>query len=165
MKLYDLCQTMEQEHKTFMDMPLRVTFYARVSTKKEAQLNSKENQIETFTRMIEDNPNWEFVDGYVDTVRGESITNKQIDEIVKTLVDRVEVKPINKTSMSITIVLKAGSKGTLEHIRQGTRYACRSGNISKKMTPEQQLTYTRDNRTLKEHIQKIKYNISIAISV
>ena len=31
--------------KSIFDMPLRVTFYARVSTDKDEQLNSLENQI------------------------------------------------------------------------------------------------------------------------
>ena len=32
--------------KSIFDMPLRVTFYARVSTDKDEQLNSMENQIQ-----------------------------------------------------------------------------------------------------------------------
>ena len=47
MNIYDLINTMTLEHKTIFDMPLRVTFYARVSTHKDEQLNSQENQIQT----------------------------------------------------------------------------------------------------------------------
>ena len=46
MNIYELIEKMTSEHKTIFDMPLRVTFYARVSTHKEEQLNSQENQIE-----------------------------------------------------------------------------------------------------------------------
>ncbi len=76
MKIYDLVEKMTREHKTIFDMPLRVTFYARVSTKKDAQLNSQENQIQTFTEMIMNNPNWTMAEGYVDTIRGENAANR-----------------------------------------------------------------------------------------
>ena len=48
------------------DLPLRVTFYARVSTEKDAQLNSLDNQISFYTNFIKKNPNWEYIEGYVD---------------------------------------------------------------------------------------------------
>lgn len=48
------------------DLPLRVTFYARVSTEKDAQLNSLDNQISFYSNFIQRNPNWEYVEGYVD---------------------------------------------------------------------------------------------------
>ena len=76
MKIYDLIEEMTLSHKSIFEMPLRVTFYARVSTKKDVQLNSQENQIQTFTEMINNNPNWTLVDGYVDTIRGESAANR-----------------------------------------------------------------------------------------
>ena len=48
------------------DMPLRVTFYARVSSEKDEQLNSLENQIIYYKNLIQSNPNWMYVDGYID---------------------------------------------------------------------------------------------------
>ena len=38
--------------KTIYDLPLRVTFYARVSTDHEEQLNSLENQVMYFENYI-----------------------------------------------------------------------------------------------------------------
>ena len=76
MNIYELIDRMTLEHKTIFDMSLRVTFYARVSTHRDEQLNSQENQIQTFTEMIENNKNWTFVDGYIDTIRGESAANR-----------------------------------------------------------------------------------------
>jgi len=35
--------------KTIFDLPLRVTFYARVSTDKDEQINSLENQVQHYT--------------------------------------------------------------------------------------------------------------------
>lgn len=45
---------------------LRVVYYARVSTEKEEQINSLENQVEFFEDYIEKNTNWAFIQGYVD---------------------------------------------------------------------------------------------------
>ena len=40
--------------KTIFDLPLRVTFYARVSTDKDEQLNSLENQVQYYTQFIQE---------------------------------------------------------------------------------------------------------------
>ena len=77
MDIYSIANKMKMERKTIFDLPIRVTFYARVSTTKEEQENSIENQIKFFTDMIEKNPNWTFVRGYVDRVRGESAENRR----------------------------------------------------------------------------------------
>ena len=52
--------------KSIFDLPLRVTFYARVSTDKDEQLNSLENQVQYYTELIQSKPNWTYVEGYVD---------------------------------------------------------------------------------------------------
>ena len=52
--------------RSFYDMPLRVTFYARVSTDQDEQINSLENQVQYYTELIQSKPNWKFVPGYVD---------------------------------------------------------------------------------------------------
>ena len=52
--------------KSIFDLPLRVTFYARVSTDKDEQLNSLENQVQYYTELIQSKPNWTDVEGYVD---------------------------------------------------------------------------------------------------
>ena len=48
------------------DIPLRVTFYARVSTDSDEQLNSLDNQIGYYRDYITRNPAWTFIDGYID---------------------------------------------------------------------------------------------------
>lgn len=50
--------------KTIFDLPLRVTFYARVSTDKDEQINSLENQIQYYTELIQSKPNWTYIEGY-----------------------------------------------------------------------------------------------------
>ena len=48
------------------DLPLRVTFYARVSTDQDEQINSLENQVQYYTELIQSRPAWRFVPGYID---------------------------------------------------------------------------------------------------
>ncbi len=52
--------------KSIYDIPMRVTFYARVSSEKDEQLNSLDNQISYYSNFIKKNSNWEFVEGYID---------------------------------------------------------------------------------------------------
>ena len=52
--------------KSIYDIPLRVTFYARVSSDTDEQLNSLDNQIAYYENFIKKNKSWTFVPGYVD---------------------------------------------------------------------------------------------------
>ena len=56
----------EMRKKAIYDIPMRVTFYARVSSEKDEQLNSLDNQISYYTDYIKKNKNWEYVPGYID---------------------------------------------------------------------------------------------------
>ena len=71
MDIYETANKMKYEQKTIFDLNLKVTFYARVSTTREEQENSIENQISFFTDFIKNNKNWTYVDGYVDRARGD----------------------------------------------------------------------------------------------
>lgn len=77
MDIYNAVNQMRLEHKTIYDLPLKVTFYARVSTNKEEQDGSIDNQISYFTELIKRNKNWTYIEGYSDRVRGESATNRE----------------------------------------------------------------------------------------
>ena len=48
------------------DLPLRFTYFARVSTGKDEQLHSLSGQVGYYEKMIQNNDNWTFVKGYVD---------------------------------------------------------------------------------------------------
>ena len=52
--------------KSIYDIPLRVTYYARVSSESDEQLNSLGNQIGSYEDFIRKNPAWTFVPGYID---------------------------------------------------------------------------------------------------
>ena len=57
---------LELRQKTIYEIPMRVTFYARVSTDSEEQLNSLTNQVSYYEEMINKNTAWTYVTGYVD---------------------------------------------------------------------------------------------------
>ena len=65
MTLYEMKQEL-LSGKTIFDLSLRVVYYARVSTEKEEQINSLENQVSFFENYIRKNVNWTFIRGYVD---------------------------------------------------------------------------------------------------
>ena len=66
-----------RQGKTIYDMPLRVAYYARVSTDKDDQLNSLENQQSYFEDMIADNHNWISCGGYIDEgISGTAVKNR-----------------------------------------------------------------------------------------
>lgn len=52
--------------KSIYDIPLRVTYYARVSSETDEQLNSLDNQIAYYENFIKKNEHWTFVQGYID---------------------------------------------------------------------------------------------------
>lgn len=63
--LYEMKQALSSG-KTIFDLPLKVSYYARVSTEKEEQINSLENQVSFFEDYIKKNTNWTYIRGYVD---------------------------------------------------------------------------------------------------
>ncbi len=85
-----------------MNLPLRVTFYARVSTEFNVQLNSLDNQISYYTDFIKSNPNWEYVEGYVDeglsgvsTAKRERF-NEMIEDGKNGLFDLIVTKEVSR---------------------------------------------------------------------
>ena len=65
MTLYEMKQALILG-KTIFELPLKVAYYARVSTEKEEQINSLENQVAFFEDYIRKNSNWTFIKGYID---------------------------------------------------------------------------------------------------
>ena len=52
--------------RSIYDIPLRVTFYARVSSDTDEQLNSLDNQVTYYENFIRKNPAWTYFPGYID---------------------------------------------------------------------------------------------------
>jgi DNA invertase Pin-like site-specific DNA recombinase/uncharacterized small protein (DUF1192 family) len=66
-----------QAGASIYDLPLRVVYYARVSTDKREQLNSLDNQTFYFEDIIKKNPNWKYIGGYIDEgLSGTSTANR-----------------------------------------------------------------------------------------
>ena len=92
--------------RSFYDMPLRVTFYARVSTDQDEQINSLENQVQYYTELIQSKPNWKFVPGYVDEgISGGSTKkrdnfNRMIRDAKAGMFDFIITKEISRFSRS-----------------------------------------------------------------
>lgn len=92
--------------RSIFDLPLRVTFYARVSTDKDEQINSLENQVQYYTELIQGKPNWIFVPGYVDEgISGTSTKkrddfNRMIRDARAGLFDFIITKEISRFSRS-----------------------------------------------------------------
>ncbi len=92
--------------RSIFDLPLRVTFYARVSTDQDEQLNSLENQVQYYTELIQNKKNWKFVPGYVDEgISGTSTKkrdnfNRMIRDAKAGLFDFIITKEISRFSRS-----------------------------------------------------------------
>ena len=64
--------------RSIFDMKLAVAYYARVSTEKDEQLNSLDNQRRFYEDYIRSNPNWTFAGGYVDEgISGTSVAKRE----------------------------------------------------------------------------------------
>ncbi len=98
--------------KTIFDLPLRVTFYARVSTDKDEQLNSLENQVQYYTELIQSKPNWAYVDGYVDEGISGTSTKKR-DSFNRMIADA----KAGRFDFIITKEISRFSRSTLDSIQ------------------------------------------------
>ena len=88
--------------KSIYDIPLRVTYYARVSSESDEQLNSLGNQIGYYEDFIRKNAAWTFVPGYIDeglsgisTKRRENF-NRMIDNAEEDRFDLIITKEISR---------------------------------------------------------------------
>ena len=69
---------MQAAGRGIFDMKLAVAYYARVSTEKDEQLNSLDNQRRYYEEYIRSIPNWTFAGGYVDEgISGTSVTKRE----------------------------------------------------------------------------------------
>ena len=88
--------------KSIYDIPLRVTYYARVSSESDEQLNSLGNQISYYDDLIKRNKNWTFVPGYIDegisgiSTRKRENFNRMIEDAAQDLFDLVITKEISR---------------------------------------------------------------------
>ena len=85
-----------------VNLPLRVCFYARVSTESDNQLNSLENQQSYYENYIKSKPNWTYVNGYIDEgISGVRVEKrwgfkKMIDDAKKGKFDLIITKEVSR---------------------------------------------------------------------
>lgn len=101
MDMYNILELLSKGRR-IEDLRLRVTFYARVSSEKDEQLNSLSNQISYYREKIQKNPNWIYVEGYIDegisgisTKKRENF-NRMIDDAKAGLFDLIITKEITR---------------------------------------------------------------------
>lgn len=98
--------------KNITTLPLRVTFYARVSTESDEQLNSLENQISYFKEYITSNSNWIYIDGYIDEgISGSSVKRRKnflrmIEDAKNNLFDLIVTKEVSRFSRNLSDSIK-----------------------------------------------------------
>ena len=107
--------------KSIYDIPLRVTYYARVSSESDEQLNSLGNQISYYDELIKRNRNWTFVPGYIDEGLS-GISTKKRENFNRMIEDAAE----NKFDLVITKEISRFARNTLDSI-QYTRQLLSSG--------------------------------------
>lgn len=111
MNLYTIRNVLAQG-KRLTALSLKVTFYARVSTAADAQLNSLENQVMYFENYIKNQPNWLFIDGYVDEGISGTSVNKR-DNFLRMIADA----KIGKFDLILTKEISRFSRNTIDSIK------------------------------------------------
>lgn len=98
--------------KSIYDIPMRVTYYARVSSESDEQLNSLSNQISYYEDLIKKNKNWTFVPGYIDEGLSGISTKKR-----KNFNRMIEEAAENKFDLIITKEISRFARNTLDSIQ------------------------------------------------
>ena len=110
----DLLKTRKElsSGKSIFDLPLRVAYYARVSSDKDIQLNSLDNQISYFDEFIKTNKNWTYAGGYIDEgLSGSSV--KKRDDFKRMVADGEK----GKFDLLITKEISRFARDTLDSIQ------------------------------------------------
>ena len=142
--------------KSIYDMDLRVTFYARVSTDKDAQLNSLDNQIFYYEKKIQGQSNWTFVPGYVDEgISGKSAENRvsfmrMIQDAMSGRFDLILTKEISRFSRNTLDSLKY----TQQLYAKGVGIFFEADNINT-LEPDSELRLTIMTSIAQEEVRKL----------
>lgn len=158
----DLCKIRNEITKgeSIYNIPLRVTFYARVSTDKDVQLNSLDNQILYFKSFIKENPNWKYVDGYIDEgISGTSVKNrtnflKMIRDGKKGKFDLILTKEISRFSRNTVDSIKY----TQELLASDVGVLFLSDNINT-ILPDSELRLTIMSSIAQEEVRKLSERV------
>ncbi len=150
--------------KTIFDMNLNVGYYARVSTDKDDQLNSLENQSNYFREMINENKNWKLVGEYIDEgISGTSIKNrdnflKMIEDSKTGKLDLIVTKEISRFSRNVIDSIKY----TEELLNNGTVVFFISDNINT-IYPDSEFRLTLMSSLAQDEVRKLSERVKFGI--
>ena len=150
--------------KTIFDLPLSITYYARVSSEKDAQLNSLQNQISYYENYIKQNKIWTFVPGYIDEgISGLSATKR--DMFLKMIDDAQQ----GKFDFIITKEISRFSRNTLDSIlytqelmKYGVGILFELDNINT-LLPDSELRLTIMSSIAQEEVRKLSERVSFGM--
>ena len=146
--------------KTIYDLPLRVTYYARVSTDKDEQLHSLSAQVRYYSEFIRECPNWTFVEGYVDEgLSGTSVGKREnflrmIEDARARRFDFIVTKEISRFSRNTLDSIQY----TQELLRCGVGVLFQSDNINTLM-PDAELRLTIMSSIAQDEVRKISERV------
>ena len=97
------------------DYELRVAAYCRVSTIREEQLGSLENQIAYYTHYISDKPGWRLVSAYYDRASGMRVSKRpgyqrMLKDCAKGKIDLILVKSVSRFGRDALEVIRRARK-------------------------------------------------------
>ena len=163
MELYKIRNRISMGESLY-DLPLRVTFYARVSTDKDVQLNSLDNQVMYFRNLITENKNWIYVDGYIDEgISGTSVNKREdflrmIEDSKKGMFDLILTKEISRFSRSTLDSIKY----TQELLENNVGVLFQSDNINTIM-PDSELRLTIMASIAQEEVRKLSERVKFGM--
>lgn len=110
MDIHEVRQQLRQH--SIYEIPLRVTYYARVSSDSDEQLNSLGNQIAYYEDLIKKNRAWSYVPGYIDEGLS-GISTRKRENFNRMVEDAAE----DKFDLIITKEISRFARNTLDSIR------------------------------------------------
>lgn len=150
--------------KTIYDMNLNVGYYARVSTDKDDQLNSLENQSNYFREMINENKNWKLVGEYIDEgISGTQVNRRDnflrmIDDSKNGKLDLIVTKEISRFSRNVVDSIKY----TEELLNNGTVVYFLSDSINT-IYPDSEFRLTLMSSLAQDEVRKLSERVKFGI--
>ena len=159
MDIYDIRNQLSSG-KTIYDLPLRVTYYARVSTDKDEQLHSLSAQVRYYTEFIQRSPQWVYVEGYIDEgISGTSVGKREnflrmVKDAQAGHFDFIVTKEISRFSRNTLDSIQY----TQELLRCGVGVLFESDNINT-LLPDAELRLTIMSSIAQDEVRKISERV------
>lgn len=159
MDLYEMRKEL-QKGRSVYDLPVRVTYYARVSTEKDEQTHSLKNQVSHYSELIRRNPNWVYCEGYIDEgLSGTSVGRREsflqmIADAKKGCFDFILTKEISRFSRNTLDSIRY----TQELLQYGVGVLFESDNINT-LLPDSELRLTIMASIAQDEVRKISERV------